>query len=49
MRYQKSASLVLPTPVCGGWTFIDIENALYPGTMAIERKMKLSPIKITVS
>lgn len=49
MRYQKSASLVLPAPLLGGVTFIDMENALYPGTIAIARKMKLRPMRKTVS
>ena len=44
-RLQKSASFVLPFP--GGSTFIDMENALYPGTMAMARKKKLRDIKTT--
>ena len=46
-RFQKSASFVLPFP--GGSPFIDIENALYPGTIAMARKRKLRDIKTTFS
>lgn len=45
IRYQKSASPVEPDVLDD----IDIENALYPGTMAAVRNIKIKAIRTTFS
>lgn len=45
-RFQKSASSALP--LVGGFAFIEMENALYPGTIAIARKRKLRDTRTVV-